>query len=202
MLTWSVFTGPVTYKSADRSCISNYRLISLLCNTSKVLESLIHDKIIDHVTAIISPHQFGFLSGRSTVQKLLLFFHHIYDSVSHGYQTDTINLDLRKAFNSVSHSKLLDKLRDFDIFGDLWNWFYCYLSDHMQCVCINSAISDFLPVISGVPQGSVLGWIHFIIYVNDLSSSITSSNILLFADDAKLLSTLFNFLIFKNFTMT
>ena len=64
--------------------------------------------------------------------------------------THLYNLDLRKAFDSVSHSKLLDKLRDFGIFGDLWNWFYCYLSDHMQCVCINSAISDFLPVISGI----------------------------------------------------
>ena len=150
------------------------------------LESLIHDKIINHVSTIISPYQFSFLSGRSPVQQLLLFFHHIYDAVSHGHQTDTIYLDLRKAFDSVSHSKLLDKLREFGIFGDLWNWFHCYLLDRMQCVRINGAISDFLPVISGVPQGSILCPMLFIIYINDLPLSITSSNILLFADDAKL----------------
>ena len=144
-----------------------------------------HDKIIQHVSTLISPYQFGFLSGRSTVQQLLLFFHHIFDAVSHGHQTDTIYLDLHKAFDSVSHSKLLSKLKEFGISGDLWNWFYCYLSDRMQCVRINNAISDLLAVISGVPQGSILGSMLFIIYINDLPSSITSSNIFLFADDAK-----------------
>ena len=151
-----------------------------------MLESLIHDKIIDHVTTFVSPYQFGFLSGRSTVQQLLLFFHHICDAVSCGYQPDTVYLDLRKAFDSVSHSKLLYKLKEFGIVGDLWSWFHCYLLDCMQYVRINGAISDLLPVISGIPQGSILGPMLFIIYINDLFSPITSSNLLLFADDAKL----------------
>ena len=102
----------------------------------------------------------------------------------------------------LSHSKLFDTLREFGIFDDLWNWFYCYLTNRMQCVQINGAISNFIPVISSVPQESLLDPILFIIYVNDLLSSITSSNILPFADDAKLFNTLFIFLIFKNFKMT
>ena len=73
---WKIHLITSVYKSADRSCISNYRRISFLCNTSNVLESLMYDNIIDHVSAIISPYQFGFLSGRSTIQQLLLFFHH------------------------------------------------------------------------------------------------------------------------------
>ena len=113
---------------------------------------------------------------------IAIVFHHIYDAVSCGHQTDTIYLDLCKAFDSVSHSKLLGKLKEFGISG---NWFYCYLSDRMQCVRINGAISDLAPVISGVPQGSILGPMLFIIYINDLPSSITSSNIFLFADNAK-----------------
>ena len=74
---WKIHLITPVYKSADRSCINNYCPISLLCNISKVLESLIHDKIIQHVSTLISPYQFGFLSGRSTVQQFLLFFHHI-----------------------------------------------------------------------------------------------------------------------------
>ena len=137
---WKIHLITPVYKSADRSCINNYRPISLLCNISKVLESLIHDKIIPHVSTLISPYQFGFLSGRSTVQQLLLFLHHIFDAVSCGHQTDAIYLDLCKAFDSVSHGKLLSKLKEFGICGDLWNWFYCYLSDRMQCVRIIMSI--------------------------------------------------------------
>ena len=105
-------------------------------------------------------------------------------------------MDLRKAFDSVSHSKLREK--EIGIFGDLWNWFHCYLSDRKQCVRINGAISDLLPVLSGVPQGSIL---DSILYVNDLPVS-TFSNILLFADGAKLFKHIVHLLISKSYKKT
>ena len=149
------------FKSGNRSLISNYRPISLLCNVSKVLEHIIFNKIINHVTALISPCQFGFLRGRSTTQQLILSLNDIHNAVSKGYQTDVIYLDFKKAFDSVPHTNLLIKLWSFGITGSLWEWFKSYLTNRHQCVCINGFISKPLPVLSSVSQGSVLGPILF-----------------------------------------
>ena len=102
------------------------------------------------------------MRGRSTLQQLLLYFDHIYNSVSSGCQVDDIYLDIQKAFDTVPHCELLFKLWKIGIFGKLWNWFRCYLSNRLQCVTISNSHSDLLPVLSGVPQGSILGPMLFI----------------------------------------
>ena len=174
------------FKSGDKASIKNYRPISLLSCTSKVLECIIYSKVIDHITdTVITKHQFGFLSNRSSTQQLLTFIHSIYSSHSDNAFSDTIYLDISKAFDSVSHPELLLKLWSSGITGNLWLWFKSYLSDRRQCVSINGHHSDFQPVLSGVPQGSILGPLLFIIYINDLPTSITSSLALIFADDTK-----------------
>ena len=183
---WKIHKIVPVHKSANRSSVTNYRPISLLSNTSKILEQLIYNKVIKHICNDISLSQFGFMRGRSTLQQLLLYFDHIYNSVSSGCQVDAIYLDIRKAFDSVPHCELLLKLWKIGISGKLWNWFRCYLSNRLQCVTISNSHSDLLPVLSGVPQGSILGPMLFIIYINDMPLTCHFSKIFLFADDAKL----------------
>ena len=103
---WKIHRIIPIFKSGNRSLISNYRPISLLCNVSKVLEQIIFNNTIaiNHITVSISPNQFGFLQGRSTTQQLILFLIDIHNSMSKGHQTDAIYLDFKKAFDSVCHT--------------------------------------------------------------------------------------------------
>ena len=167
--------------------MNNYRPISLLSKTSKILEQLIYNKVIHHISSFLTPQQFGFLKNRSTVQQLLVLFDTIMRT---DYQTDVIYSDLKKAFDSVPHNELLFKLKSTGISGNLWLWFESYLSSHQQCVKINNKYSHLLPVLSGIPQGSILGPLLFLVYVNDILDYISNSVLYLFADDTKCLKAI------------
>ena len=177
-------------KGSDPFDVRNYRPISLLCILSKLLETIIYDKIIDFVIPQVSSQQFGFLRKRSCVNQLLSFYSEIFSSVDRKIPCDVIFLDFQKAFDSIPHPELLFKLWAHGITGQLWNWFQSYLSNRTHFVYVEGSSSSVLPVKSGVPQGSVLGPLLFLLYVNDIPNIISYSTSYLFADDTKFMEVI------------
>lgn len=177
------------YKNGDRSVISNYRPISVLNNIAKILERCMKSRLIEHLiyNKILSDRQFGFVEGKSTEDAIFEVAKTVYNSFENNKKMIAIFLDLAKAFDTVSHSKLLNKLELYGIRGIAKSLFTSYLSERKQCVRINNSISKFDIVKCGIPQGTVLGPILFNIYLNELLHMKTSAKTIAYADDTVLL---------------
>jgi hypothetical protein len=153
------------------------------------MESVIKNQLVSHLlnNNLITKNQHAFLSNRSTITNLLECSHDWSVSLHHKSSVDVIYIDFSHAFDSVVHSKLLYKLTSLGITGLLLEWINSFLSNRIQCVVLEHCFSDWCPVISGVPQGSVLGPVLFILFINDISSICSGDvNHQLFADDLKL----------------
>ncbi|MCG7867669.1 MAG: hypothetical protein JAY74_15080 [Candidatus Thiodiazotropha taylori] len=175
------------YKKDDKTHTSNYRPISLLSNVAKVMERIVFKKIHNFLLSnnIFYKYQSGFLPGHSTTYQLVDIFHHICQSFDEKQYSCMVFCDISKAFDRVWHSGLLFKLKQYGIDGAVLEWIGSYLSNRQQRVIINSSFSTFRNVTAGVPQGSVLGPLFFLIYVNDISEHLLSLT-RLFADDSSL----------------
>ena len=136
---------------------------------------------------LITRHQYGFIPGRSTTTQLLNYLNDCIETLAEGNVTDTIYFDFSKAFDTVPHQRLLKKLKCYGIKGQVFKWIESFLKGRSQVVKVNGKESFPEPVISGIPQGSVLGPILFVIYINDLPD-VVKSKIYLFADDTKVLN--------------
>ena len=182
---WSRANVVPVFKKGDKQLVENYRPVSLLCICDKIMERAVFNIVFPHIFNRIHHLQHGFVKGRSTSTQLLSVFHEISSIMDGAGQVDMLYLDFSKAFDSVSHNLLIHKLQSFGFHSILLNWFRGYLSNRMQRVVIDGSNSDWLPVVSGVPQGSILGPMLFLCFINDMPSSAHNSTMALFADDSK-----------------
>lgn len=180
---WKIgFVSPV-FKEGDKNCVANYRPVTILCAMSKVFERLVFNKLFDDVKSDVHHSQHGFFAKRSTQTNLMEYVSDVADAIAGGGQVDTIYTDFAKAFDKVDHGILLDKLRSHGFSGKIVQWFSTYLRDRSQFVIIGASKSDRINPTSGVPQGSILGPLLFILFINDLLASLSSCSA--FADDLK-----------------
>jgi len=176
------------HKNNSRLLTDNYRPITISPTPGKILDSIICTHLCSYLTTnnIISNYQHGFRLGRSCSTNLIIFNNYTLNNLNSGYPVDTFYLDFRKAFDSVPHNLLLHKLHLLGMHPRALGWFSNWLHGRTQAVSIANAISSYTSVSSGVIQGSVLGPILFLIYINDLPNVLGFLNILMFADDTKL----------------
>ena len=181
------FITPV-HKKDSKAEAANYRPISLTSHIIKIFERIIRKHLVAHLekNKLICSNQHGFRKHRSCLTQLLVHIDTILQNLQNGVDTDVIYLDYAKAFDKVDHELLLKKLYGYGVRGKLLMWLNSYLSNRQQTVVVNGEHSIPAKVVSGVPQGTVLGPVLFILYLNDLESCIKHSIISSFADDTRL----------------
>ena len=178
------------YKKGSKYDPGNYRPVSLTSILCKIMESCVYDDAIDHLLTnqLLASSQHGFLRNKSCLTNLLQFLEVITEAVDNGDAVDLIYLDFAKAFDKVPRMRLISKLRAHGIEGKVLQWIKSWLTGRRQRVVLNGEYSEWINVLSGVPQGSVLGPLCFVIFINDIDDAVKDLVTIIskFADDTKI----------------
>ena len=176
------------FKSGSRDQVGNYRPISVLPIATKVFEKEVHKQLYKYLTDnnLLHPSQHGFRRKRSTQTALIKVVDNWLTNIDKGQVTAVVFLDLAKAFDIVKHNILVRKLETLGVTGPDLDWFSSYLDNRQQQVFYNGVFSSTEHILSGVPQGSCLGPLRFLVYINDLPCCISHSTVNFFADDTAL----------------
>ena len=186
---WKIGTVAAIYKNkGNRHAAETYRPITLTSIACNILESIVRESLISFLKSnnILSDKQFGFRGGRSIVLQLLNVVDHWSKILDSGGTVDAIYCDFQKAFDTVSHDRLMHLLAFYGLPNPILSWIEDFLTDRLQHVSVNGTTSEQFHAPSGVPQGSVLGPVLFIIYINSMILKAGNANIYLYADDLKL----------------
>jgi hypothetical protein len=183
------------YKKNENNLFENYRPISLLPSLSKVIERVMHNQVVNYFTEmkLFYDNQYGFRKSHSTELSALELINRILKSMDKNEVPQAVFIDLSKAFDTINHQILLNKLQYYGIKDKALNLFESYLSNRKQYLSLGSTNSSFMTITTGVPQGSILGPLLFIIYVNDLHLSSKLFHPVIYADDSTLSASLNTF---------
>ena len=185
--SWKEAQISAIFKKGKKCLAGNYRPVSLTSIVCKVMETVIRNHTIEYMKSnkFFTDRQFGFISGRSTSLQLLNVLDKWTEAIDQGKSVDCIYMDYMKAFDTVPHKRLMNKLKTYGIMDPVLGWIESFLSNRVQQVVVNNAASKWSAVSSGIPQGSVLGPLLFVIFINDLPN-LVDSDVYLFADDTKI----------------
>ena len=186
-LEWKLANVVPVHKKGCKSNVENYRPISLTCIVMKVYEKVIRDELMFRCGHLIDDRQHGFLQFRSCTTQMIGYCDSLALSLNKNTRSDVIYFDFQKAFDTVNHDLILRKLKfQYNIDGKLLRFFINYLKNRKQCIVLSNTKSSVQPVISGVPQGSILGPTLFVLFLNDITSGLNDgTNICMYADDTK-----------------
>jgi len=175
------------HKGKTKSDPANYRPVALTSHLIKIYEKVLRNKIVEHIESVngFNKNQHGFRKGRSCLTQLLAHHDNIINLLEEGGNVDVVYLDFAKAFDKVDHNIVLKKVQNLGIQGKLLQWIKEFLTNRTQSVMVNGRLSSKRPVISGVPQGSVIGPLLFLILISDIDEKALYSIIASFADDTR-----------------
>ena len=182
------------FKNGEREDLNNYRPISVLPSIARVFEKIIYKQLLDFFNSnkLLSTKQWGFRNLHSTVLALLNSSNNWYINIDKGDTNGVIFLDIKKAFDTIDHRILLKKLSHYGVSEDSLLFIKSYLINRTQCCSVNGKLSSIRQISYGVPHGSILGPLLFIIFMNDLPNAVKSADICMYADDTSMSSTIKN----------